>query len=472
MAQEIKEFYIICLAILSLYYIDQKVYFLVNPEGHCMPQNKLYKTVHQYNKEPVPHEDMAKLQEIAVDYCRVKNYVYGRYGGIRSLSKLYPGYTVQNEMTDCGLRTELGMPSVYFYRAVFDALGDIKCQWTKTKSSVMKAVGRNENLTVDEKHYLRFLLKVNSAFEGVLNQNTVQLPQEIQKQYDELSGQVDVRKLHRYLCRQVRKHHHKQHTEVADGFGITERAYRYADHGIYISTKQSRKRVFIPLTDNNQYSSQLYIKLFPEHSDIEVIASVNVKVHVHDDYTNQIGLAAGMYTMFTTHEGHRYGEDLGKYQIEYAEWVRRQMSSYQRNRGENPGRKKYYAKKGRLEEKLHSYVNHELNRFIQTEKPGIIYIAKLPKQHGGGFNKKINYSVNMWQRGYIRKRLVQKCKEQSVEVVEVLGNNISRECSRCGAAGSSKEGIFFCESCGCRMEEKVNTASNVLKRGIDGKVVY
>ena len=85
------------------------------------------RTIHQYNKEPLSDEDMKKLQEIADDYRKVKNYVYSRYGGIGSLAKLYPGYTIQNEMTDSGLREELAMPSVYFYRAVFDALGDIKC---------------------------------------------------------------------------------------------------------------------------------------------------------------------------------------------------------------------------------------------------------------------------------------------------------------------------------------------------------
>lgn len=472
MAQEIKEFYIFCLVTLSLYYIDQKVYFLADPKGRCMPQSKLYKTVHQYNKEPVLQEDMAKLQEIAKDYCKVKNYVYGRYGGIRSLSKLYPGYTVQNEMTDSGLRTELGMPSVYFYRAVFDALGDIKSQWTKTKSNVMKAVGRNENLTDEEKHYLRFLLKVSSAFEGALNQNPVKLPEEIQKQYDELSGQVNVQKLHRYLCRQVRKFHRRQHTDTADGFGITERAYRYADHGIYISTKQSRKRIFVPLTDNNQYKSQLYIKLFPEKDSVEIIAAVNVKVHSHDDYTNQIGLAFGMYTMLTTQEGHRYGEDFGKYQIEYAEWIRRQMSGYQHNKEDNPGRKKYYAKKARFEERLHSYINHELNQFLQTEKPQKIYIAKLPSPRVGGANKRINHSVTMWQRGYIRNRLIQKCREHKVEIIEVLGKDISKECSRCGEIGRRIDGIFQCDACGFSVEEKTNTAMNVLKRGMEGRVIY
>ena len=103
---------------------------------------------------------MQKLLEIAEDYREVKNYVYARYGGIGSLSKIYPGYTVQNEMTASGLRERLNMPSVYFYLAVFDALGDIKSQWTKIKSRILKLVNKNEGFTPEEKHYIRFLLKV------------------------------------------------------------------------------------------------------------------------------------------------------------------------------------------------------------------------------------------------------------------------------------------------------------------------
>ena len=107
-----------------------------------MPKDKLCKTVHQYSKGPVPEEDMQRLLEIAEDYKAVKNYVYTRFGGIKSLAKLYPGYTVQNEMTASGLRERLNMPSVYFYLAVFDALGDIKGQWGRTKRSEERRVGK------------------------------------------------------------------------------------------------------------------------------------------------------------------------------------------------------------------------------------------------------------------------------------------------------------------------------------------
>ncbi len=444
-----------------------------------MPQDRICKTIRQYSKNPISDDDMEKLLEIAADYAKVKNYVYMRFGGIGGLSKIYPGYTVQNEMTASGLRGNLGLPSVYFYLAVFDAVNDIKGQWENTKSEVLRLVGKNENLTEEEKHYIRFLLKVSNAFEAVLNQKDIELPESIQKQYGKLAEQVNGDKLNRYLCRQVRKVRGKRSRAIpngkADGFAIAERAYRYGENeglnGIFVSIKERRKRIFIPLTDSNRYASQLYIKLYPEEKRLEINVPIRVTVCRHEDYQNQVGISMGMYTMLTTNQGHAYGEELGKYQTEYAEWIRQQAMSYSRNRENNPGRKKYSAKKKRWEEQLHSYINHELNRFFREEKPERIYAVRLPKPMGGGLNRKINHSVGLWQRGYIRSRLIQKCREQSVEYVEVLGKDISRECSCCGSAGEKKDGLFCCGACGQTVEEKQNTARNVLKRGMEGRIL-
>ncbi len=429
-----------------------------------MPE-KICKTVHQYSKEPIPETDMQKLMEIAEDYKKVKNYVYSRYGGIASLSKIYPGYTVQNEMTRSGLRAELAMPSVYFYLAVFDALGDIKSQWTRTKSKLLKLIAVNQKLTEEEKHYLRFLLKVNNAFDAALNRKPMKLPEKIQAKSDELLIGIDAEKIYRYLRRQVRKYHVKEHTEKTTGFSVAERAYRYADSGIYISTKEKRKRIFIPLTDRNQYQSQLYVKLYPEENRLEIKVPVKVSVHKFAEYSEQVGVAFGIYTMLTTDQGHHYGKELGKYQTEYAEWMRAQTGKYNQNKSSNPGRKKYNAKKGRLQEQMHSYINQELNRFLRTEKPETLYLVKLPKPQSGGRNKKINNSMTLWQRGYIRKRLTQKCRELSVEIIEVLGKDISNECSNCGSMGTKLEGKFYCSICGYCEEEKTNTARNAKKRG-------
>ena len=435
------------------------------PREKRMLPEKICKTVQQYNREPIPEEDLDKLLEIARDYRDVKNHIYTRYGGISGLSKIYPGYTVQNEMTGSGLRERLNMPSVYFYLAVFDALGDIKSQWTRTKSKLLKLLNQNEGFSSEEKHYIRFLMKVNNVFEAVLNQKPIELTAKLTRQYEGLAEQVDAEKLHRYLCRQVRKYHVKLHTDRADGFSIAERAYRYADHGIYISIKEKRKRVFIPLTDSKQYKCQSYVKLYPAEHKLELKVPVYVAVRSHSDYQNQVGIAVGFYTMLTTDEGRQYGTELGRYQTAFSDWLRWQTGNYNRNRSSNPGRKKYQAKKRRLEEQLHSYINQELNRFLQTEKPQTVYMVKLPRPKAGGANKKINHSMAQWQRGYIRRRLMQKCKEQSVELIEVLGKDISRECSSCGAAGKKSEGIFTCPACGYEAEEKTNTARNVKKRG-------
>lgn len=442
-------------------------------------REKACRTIYQYSKEPISDEDMRKLVEIAEDYRRVKNYVYARYGGIGSLSKLYPGYTVQNEMTASGFRAELGMPSVYFYRAVFDALADIKSQWAKTKTKISSLIRKNDSLTDEEKHYLRFLLKLPNAFEAVLNQKSVQLPQELQAKYEELSGCVDVDRMHRYLGRQVRKYHvRKLHSDNADGFYITERAYRYdvekngrgenhasMRHGIFIATKENRKRVFIPLTDENTYSKQLYIKLKPEENGVEIHIPIEIKIKIHRDYTKEVGLSFGMRHMFTTHEGKIYGEQFGTLHRELADYLSVAAATYRREKANNAGRKKYRARKARLDAKMESYVNQEINRLIEEEKPKVLYIPKLPGNSTAGYNRKINYSVGLWKKGLIKERLQQKCLEHSVEIVEVFGKGISSDCSECGATGRYSGDIFRCGNCGYETDKKRNAARNALKRG-------
>ncbi len=430
-----------------------------------MPPSTICKTVHQYNREPISEPDMKKLVEIAKDYSEVKNYVYQRYGGIKSLPKIYPGYTVQNEMTGSGLRARLGLPSVYFYLAVFDALGDIKNQWTQIKSRIEKGIRENENLTPEDRHYLRFVMKQSRCFESILLEKEMILSDEWKKPLEELQRDVDEKRLHQYLRRQVRRHLKKLHTDTVDRFSVSAQAYRYEEHGIYLAIKEKRKRIFIPLTDNNQYTSQLNICIFPKERNLIIHVPVETRIKQNDNYQNAVGLAVGIHTMFVTDQGNIYGERYSDYQYALSDYVREGNIRYSRNRANNPGRKKYTAGKRRLEAALHTYINAEINRLLQTERPAVIYLPKLPQSSKAGVNKKINNSVSMWQRGYIRDRLTQKCREQSIELVEVFGKDISNECSQCGTIGKKTKNIFVCNACGARLPERENTAKNALKRG-------
>lgn len=430
-----------------------------------MPQSTICKTVHQYNSMPVPEADMRKLLEIAKDYSTVKNYVYQRYGGIKGLSKIYPGYTVQNEMTASGLRSQLGLPSVYFYLAIFDALGDIRNQWTQTKGRIEKCMRENPNLSQEDRHYLRFVMKQSQCFESILLEEETDLSEDWKKSFEEVRTGVEEKRLNQYLRRQVRRHLHKLHTDGASGFAVSERAYRYDDHGIYLAVKEKRKRVFVPLTDNNRYTKQLYVSLFPEEDRVIIHAPVERKVRHNEDYQKEVGLAMGISTMFVTDGGRAYGEEYSDYQCALSEYVRKGRLRYRKNREKNPGRKKYLAGRERLEAALHTYINAEINRMLRTEKPRVIYIPRLPQNTPAGVNTKINSSVNMWQKGYVRSRLSQKCREQSIALVEVFGKDISNQCSLCGAAGKKTDGFFICNACGAELPERENTAKNVLKRG-------
>lgn len=186
-----------------------------------MSQETIFKTVYQYNREPVSKTDMGKLLEIAKDYSRVKNEVYYRYSGINGLAKIYPGYTVQNEMTKSGLREQLGMPSVYFYMAIFDALGDVKSMWTHTKTRVEKNIRENQNLTAQDRHYLRFVMKQSQCFEAILTGKEMNLAQEWRGAYEKVSVDVNIHQMDQYLRRQVRRHLKKPHTDVAEGFSVS-----------------------------------------------------------------------------------------------------------------------------------------------------------------------------------------------------------------------------------------------------------
>lgn len=425
----------------------------------------IYKTLYQYNQVPILSGDMERLQEIARDCRDVRNYVYNHYGGIRSLSKLYPGYTIQNEMTKSGLRERLGLPSVYFYLSIFDALGDIKSQWTRTKSKVEKNIRENPNLTPKDRHYLRFVMKQSRCFEMVLLGGENRLTGDWKVTYEELCRDVDVHRLGQYLRRQIRRHLEKPHTDAADGFPASPKGYRYADHGIYLSMKESRKRLFIPLTDNNHYSRQIYIRLYPEKGKVLLGIPVEVKQRHPAGYGGEIGLAVGLKCMFVTDSGKVYGEKYLEYQSALTDYVRKKLPLHRKNAANNPGMKKYNDGKARLEQTLHSYVNAEINRMLRLERPGTVYVPKLPANSKAGVNRRSNATVSMWQKGFIRSRLLQKCRERSIEVTEVFGKGISSQCSRCGAEGQKTGESFCCAACGFTLPERQNTARNVLNRG-------
>ncbi len=449
---------------------------------------KICKSIHQYSKGKITSENMDVLMEIGHGCMVTKNYIYQRYGGIKSLGKLYSGYAIDAEVKAAGFREKIKLPSVYFTASVNRALGDIKIMWAQVRNGINEAANKNERFSPEDRHYIRFVLKVNGCFENILNGKTVSLLKEIQPRYESIIAELGdekeqrVRTLNRYICRQTRKRLHRQHTDNETYFTIKKQGYRYGasdgEHGIFLATKVNRQRMFIPLTDTNAYDRMLDIKLNPQKRTIEIIIPLFVNTKQHEDYTNEIGISLGLWDMITTSTGNVYGSEFGKMQQEISRFILKE--SYQNARENISGTHRYLAYKAKMDAALKNYVNREINRMLVQEKPRVIYMAKLPRNpgmHAAGqrddrqFTKGAGdtHFLKIWKKGFVTERIQWKCQENGIRIIEVIGKGIGTECSMCGQKGYVKGKDFRCHVCGFEENKKINGAKNALNRGKTGK---
>lgn len=461
------------------------------PSNDVMPSNngkKICKALHQYSKGKISSENMDVLMEIGHGCMVTKNYIYQRYGGVRSLGKLYPGYAVEAEVKEAGFRERIGLPSVYFSASVNRALGDIKIMWAQVKSGINDAASKNERFSPEDRHYIRFVVKVSGCLESILNGKQVSLPEEIQSKYESIIAELGdetgqrVQSLNRYICRQTRKRLSRQHTDNETYFTIKKQGYRYGEsegkYGIFLATKVNRQRMFIPLTDTNAYDRMLDIKLDPQKRTVEIIIPLFVNTKQHENYINEIGISLGLWDMITTSTGNVYGSEFGKKQQEISQYILKE--NYQNGRENVSETQKYAAHKAKMDAALKNYINMEINRMLAQEKPGVIYMAKLPRNPGmhtaehrdaWQFIKGTGdtHFLRMWRKGFVTERLRWKCQENGIDIIEVIGKGISTECSACGQKGYAKGENFRCPVCGFEENKKVNGARNALNRGKTGR---
>ena len=116
------------------------------------------KIVWQYS-EPLPEETMEFLKGISADCCKVKNYVYEKYSGVKYLNGLTPVYNILNEMRYCGLREQLNLPVVYYELAVADAVTNIKCNWSIVKNKIGEKITANKNLNDNDREIKELFAK-------------------------------------------------------------------------------------------------------------------------------------------------------------------------------------------------------------------------------------------------------------------------------------------------------------------------
>ena len=134
----------------------------------------------------------------------------------------------------------------------------------------------------------------------------------------------------------------------------------------------------------------------------------------------------------------------------------------------NFGRLKYDRQKERERERTKTYINSEINRMIETEKPARIVITRpvtrnKTKIYARSANRKLTRSFG----GYIRERLAYKCKVHSIELVEISSRHTGQKCSACGGDGKRQGKEFVCEHCGLSTTIALNSAKNIQQKYLE-----
>lgn len=419
---------------------------------------------------------MEFLKGIAVDYCKVKNYIYGKYSGVKSLGRLTPVYSILNEMRHCGLREQLNLPSVYYELAIADAVTDIKSRWQIAKNKINEKITANEGLSDDDRLYLRTVLKVESIYTAVLNYQEYDMPKKTE------SLKLDIKRLNNLLRRLTRRALTIPKTESMDSFKISANGYSYRNGALFITSRIPRKRVSIPLKDDRIFDRQIRIDIKEE--TVALAIPVETKIKKHRDYTNTLYIYIGGIDMCTLSNGNIYGEGLGELinsetdRLTDKNRERRKMYvAYKQNiengnlqkaaniEVHNLGKIKYEKQKKREKSRAETFINSELNRMFKKEKPARIIITRpVIKNKTKIYSRTANRRLARSLRGFIKGRLAYKCKMNSVELVEINSKGTGNYCFICGGEGKRQGKEFICEKCGLRTTIALNSAKKIQQK--------
>ncbi|MDO4167981.1 MAG: hypothetical protein Q4D32_11320 [Eubacteriales bacterium] len=291
---------------------------------------------------------------------------------------------------------------------------------------------------------------------------------------------LDTNRLNSRIRRMVRKYLTPAQDRVQVVFqGITKRLLLW-ERGIYLVSRIPKRRVFVPLGNNEQYDRQILF-IFGK-TGVVLHIPVETKIKKHGDYTNIVFMYIENKAMFTLSDGTVYGETLG--QIVFLETLRLDLKNQERGKlirkAENCGadslpdkaeaiennnlvRQKYDSRKAREWADTIRYINTEINWMLREEKPTRIVIpSRVLKDREKHYSRTVNLTRSF--QGYVRERLAFKCRLHFVELMEIGSKGTGSLCAVCGAEGKGWKDEFVCESCGSRTTIALNSAKNVEKK--------
>ncbi len=429
-------------------------------------------------------ENLVIVQELGARIQNARNYMYSRLAGINSYLRLYKNYDIRNEwVKDKKLVEQFKLPARFWKITLEEVIGSLKSLWSNACNKMKEAAKENRNLTDDERSYIYYVCSAPSLFGLILTRKRMVKPKKIEK--------LTIREnyIHNLIHRYARRYRGKTPYSHSLTFQLDADMYNYlqedGDTYIEISTHQKNKRIRLKCLDQNMYHKNIRITF--DQCLFTLSHTVKTKQRKNWLEENEIGVDKGYKTMLVSSSGNSYGEGLNKLLSEETE--RLNMVNQKRNpyyamvrtlkdKGDfekaerilqnNLGNKKYNRHKQKHDSTVKSYINCELNRLIETEKPSKIGGENLTfVSWDDKYPKHIRRKLSRWIKGYIDERLSFKCDVNGIEYEYVNPAYTSQECHKCGCLGKrGTQEKFVCEICGTFHADE-NAAKVIKKRLYD-----
>lgn len=431
------------------------------------------------------------LLEIADRYATVKDYVASRFSGINSLLLIEsPDENIRNKWVENKFGEGWGIPARYWKLALSDSISGIKSEWSNTINRVKAALKENDNLSENEKSYIRYILSARAILFSVLTHKEF-IPTDKMNSFN-----IDETRLH-YIFNLIRRYIRKYKGNVAiqrkrRSFSVDADMYKYTDaeNGINleIASLIPRKRLNLPLKDKNNHKGNLKI-IIKDNNTVEVHSTVQQGVLSKENAEVLLAIDKGYTSLFATNTDKEYGVSLGEMMTKETERLnvvnskRNQiwalMKKYEdigdiekanRIRENNFGTKKYNSKKRKNQTTLESYINHEIRTMLKIENPDVVIVEKLNFYSWvKKLPPKIKRKLSRWVKGFIQERLDYICSTEGIPVKEINCAYTSQICSKCGLFGNRNGKKFTCSKCGT-LDADVNGASNIEARYKDDEI--
>ena len=405
-----------------------------------------------------------------------KTYVFSRYSGVGSVGILNKAdKEIRDVWTKSGFIDQWGINRRYVRNAIADAIGNIKTMWVAIKKDIKSEVSKNKLLTDDQRHYIHYILKVDSLLQAVLTHSSYDMP-EI---FSNLRG---VRNLNRYICRLVRKYKHNISKARSNTMMIDNEMYSYKNGYFQIMGLEKNKRLSFKVNTNQEFKGT--IRVNPEDTRVTISMPIDMKIKQPKDRKEKsVGIDKNYINAIETSNNNSFGEGLNKIQMKFTDEItkkNKERQIYHTKIKENPslkqkfeknnlGKIKYNKKKNRLLEELRKCINSGINQFILVENPSEIikealkFSTKKKKNRSG----RSNQLLGNWLKGELDERIEYKAAQNSIKIEDINPAYTSQECSICHDFGQRRNDIFYCNS-GCEgVKSGFNSASNTLSRKDD-----